>query len=213
MRSAISHVEGHASSKVGLCIYFVFAAICLHLSIILSYGQILSPARLSFGLAMVLYLPLISIIIVPALWRILWVPARYSRIYRQSSALQSEMRVTISSRGFTRDSDSDASLRASWNTFRYWREFRNIFLLVDAANDGEIEAINTAGLPGWQREQLRELLSGLLPKKSLQRARTRFAGLIPYRRRARQKALTERYANMPVRVTAISRRQWPGSLA
>jgi hypothetical protein len=165
IRSAISHVEGHTSSKVGMCIYVVLAAICLHLTIILTYGQIFSPPRLPFGLAAALYVPLVGIIAIPALWRIFWVPARYSRIYRKSPVLQSEMRVTITPRGFTRDSDSGEPLRTSWNSYRCWREFREVILLVELSNDWEFVAVNTGGPPDWRREELRELLNGLLPKR------------------------------------------------
>jgi hypothetical protein len=165
VRSAISHVEGHTSSKVGLCIYFVLAAICLHLTIMLTYGQIFSPLRLPFGQALALYVPLVGIITVPALWRIFWVPGRYSRIYRQCPALQSEMRVTITARAFTRDSDFEEPFRTSWDSYRYWREFREVILLVETSNDWEFAAVNTVGLPDWQREELRELLNVLLPKR------------------------------------------------
>jgi hypothetical protein len=165
VRSALSHVEGHTSSKVGLCIYFALAAICLHLTIMLTYGQIFSPLRLPLGPASALYVLLVGIITIPALWRIFWVPGRYSRIYRQSPALQSEMRVTITARGFTRDSDFGEPFRTSWDNYRYWREFREVFLLVETSNDWEFAAINTVELPDWRREELRELLNGLLPRR------------------------------------------------
>ncbi len=55
VRSAIAHVEDHLSSKVGLCIYFVLAAISLHLTLMLTYGQIFSSQRLPAGLALILY--------------------------------------------------------------------------------------------------------------------------------------------------------------
>ena len=165
VRAAMSHIEDHTSSKVGMCIYFVLAAICLHLIIMLTYGQIFSPLRLPLGLATTLYIPVIGLIVIPAFWRIFWVPCRYSRIYRQNPAFQSEIRVTITSRGFTRDSDFGEPLRTSWDNYRYWREFRGVFLLVDVTNDWQVEAVNTIQLPDWRREELRELLNGFLPRK------------------------------------------------
>lgn len=165
VRSAVSHVEGHTSSKVGLCIYLLLATICLHLTLGLTYGLIASPEQIPMGVALVLYLPLIGLIIIPAFWRIYLVPRRYSRIYRLDSILQSEMRVTITSRGFTRDSDFGEPLRTSWSNYRYSREFHNVILLVEAANDWELTAVSTIELPDWQREELRDILSSVLPQK------------------------------------------------
>jgi hypothetical protein len=165
VRSAVSHVEGHRSSKVGLCIYLMLAALCLHLIIMLTYGQMHSPDRMRPGFAFVLYIPLLCLITVPALWRIYWVPRRYSRIYRMDPVLQSEMRVTVTSRGYTRDSDFGEPLRTSWSNYRYWREFKNVILLVEAANDWEITSLNTSNLLDWQREELRDTLSAALSHK------------------------------------------------
>jgi len=143
----------------------VLAAICLHLTIMLTYGQIFSPLRLPLGLAFALYIPLVGIITIPAIWRMFWVPRRYSQIYRQTPALQSEMRVTITTRGFTQDSHFGEPLRTNWEKYRYWREFREMILLVENSNDWEFAAVNTVGLPDWQREELRDLLNGFLPKR------------------------------------------------
>jgi len=103
--------------------------------------------------------------IIPAFWRIYWVPRRYSRVYRSDSILQSEMRVTITSRGFTRDSDFGEPFRTSWNSYRYSREFNNVVLLVDAVNDWELTVVSTAKLPDWQHQELRDILRAALPEK------------------------------------------------
>jgi len=163
--SATSHVKGHTSSKVGLCIYFILSAMCLHLLIMLTYSQITSTERLPLRLALALYLPFIGLIVVPALWHIVWVPRRFARNYRKSQVLQSEMRVAFSTRGFSRDADFGEPVRTGWERYRYWREFHDIILLVESSNDWEFTPISMKGLQDWQRENLRELMSGILPKK------------------------------------------------
>jgi hypothetical protein len=117
------------------------------------------------GFALALYIPLIGLIIIPAFWRIYLVPRRYSRIYRRDPILQSEMRVTVTSRGFTRDSDFGEPLRTSWSNYSCWREFHNVILLVEAANNWELTAVSTIGLFDWQRDELRDVLSSVLPRK------------------------------------------------
>jgi len=74
------------------------------------------------------------------------------------------MRVTVTSRGFTRDSQFGEPLRTNWSQYRYWREFRNVFLLVDAANDWELTVLSTVELPDWQREEVRVILASVLPR-------------------------------------------------
>lgn len=166
VRSAKSHVEGHTSSKVGLCIYLFLAVLCLHLILMLTYGQIqYSAERMSIGFALALYIPLIGLIVIPAFWRIYLVPRPYSRIYRLDPVLQSEMRVTVTSRGFTRDCDFGEPLRTNWSQYRYWREFHNVILLVEAANDWALTAVSIAELLDWQRDELRDILTAALPQK------------------------------------------------
>jgi hypothetical protein len=75
------------------------------------------------------------------------------------------MRVTVTTRSFTRDSDFEEPLRTSWENYGYWREFQNVILLVEAANDWEFAALNIVELPDWQRQEVRDLLNEFLPKR------------------------------------------------
>ncbi len=71
----------------------------------------------------------------------------------------------ITERGYAQDCNVGEPMRKSWNDYQCWREFRDVILLIDVANNWEFTAINTVGLPDWRRDQLRELLSCFLPKK------------------------------------------------
>jgi hypothetical protein len=71
----------------------------------------------------------------------------------------------ITAGGFAQDSDYGVPLRTTWNNYQYWSEFGSFLLLVRASNYKEFEILNTTEIPDWQRQQLREILTLVLPKK------------------------------------------------
>ncbi len=92
-----------------------------------------------------------------------WMPMLQRRRYRKDPAMQGQFTVNITSESISTQNTAGTSSKTGWNIYDYWREGKDIILLV--FHSGAYFLISLASLSEPQRDELRGLLATALPKK------------------------------------------------
>lgn len=85
------------------------------------------------------------------------------RMYERDPTMQGEFTVNVSPQSMTIRNTAGTSFTSGWNVYEYWREGKNVIVL--ALRSGAYTTLNIAGLSDVQRNELRGILSGALPKR------------------------------------------------
>ncbi len=90
-------------------------------------------------------------------------PMLLRRRYRKDPSMQGLFTVNITPESISTENTAGASGRAGWNIYDYWREGKDIILLV--FHSGAYLLVSLAGLSDAQQDELRGILTAALPKK------------------------------------------------
>jgi hypothetical protein len=90
-------------------------------------------------------------------------PKGLKRAYRSDPMMQGEFTVKITPDSFESANTSGSSTRTAWNNYQYWREGKNVIILVNFA--GTYFILGLANLAELQRTELRGILGAVLPQR------------------------------------------------
>jgi hypothetical protein len=90
-------------------------------------------------------------------------PLRARRQYRKDPFLQGQSTVDLNAQWISIRNSAGASSQHVWNLYLYWRERKNLIVLVRPSR--EFLILNLAALSDPQRTQLRSILAAALPQK------------------------------------------------
>lgn len=90
-------------------------------------------------------------------------PAAVRRRYRKDPTMQGEFTVNITPQSITTRNTAGTSTQSGWNLYEFWREDKDIVILVMIS--GDYFTLSLAGLSEPQRGELRGILAQALPKK------------------------------------------------
>jgi hypothetical protein len=85
------------------------------------------------------------------------------RLYRKDPLMQGQFTVNITPESFSTQNTVGSSTKSGWNIYDYWREGKDIILLV--LHSGAYFLLSLANLSDAQRSELRGILTSTLPKK------------------------------------------------
>ena len=139
---------------------FISVVIELVARMFVSGGEFTSSSSLS-GVNSELIFIVLVIAFASAWW--LYLPWQIKRQYRRNPAFQSEITVCFTPALFSLKAAIGTSSETVWSVYKSWREGDRLVLLMYHSNIYQV--INTSGLSEEQREELRDILSSVLPKK------------------------------------------------
>jgi hypothetical protein len=90
-------------------------------------------------------------------------PMRSRRSYQKDPSMQGQFTVNITPASISTQNAVGTSSQTGWNIYEYWREGKNVIVLVFLS--GTYFILSQAGLSDPQRNELRGILSVALPKK------------------------------------------------
>jgi hypothetical protein len=90
-------------------------------------------------------------------------PKALRRMYGRDPTMQGEFTVNVSAQSIAIRNTAGSSFTSGWNVYEYWREGKNLIVL--ALCSGAYTTLNISGLSDVQRNELRGILSGALPKR------------------------------------------------
>ncbi len=90
-------------------------------------------------------------------------PMLLRRRYRKDPSMQGQFTVDITPESIGTQNTAGTSGRTGWNIYDYWREGKDIILLV--FHSGAYLLLSVADLSEAQRDELRGILAATLPKK------------------------------------------------
>jgi hypothetical protein len=104
--------------------------------------------------------------LIAAFWIILifvWPRMRLRRIYRNSPALQGAVTVQATLDSFSAQTSTGSVSRTSWGDIKSWHEGNGLMLLIHPTKVYQV--INVRDLSEPQRDELRGILTSVLPRK------------------------------------------------
>jgi hypothetical protein len=90
-------------------------------------------------------------------------PVSWRRSYRNDPLMQGEFAASIMPDFISIRNSVGTSSRSGWSIFEYWREKKDVILLV--FRTGEFSILGPTGLSEAQRDELRAILTVALPKR------------------------------------------------
>jgi hypothetical protein len=84
-------------------------------------------------------------------------------VYRKEPSLHGQITVNITPESISTENTVGISTKTGWNIYDYWREGKGMILLVFHSRTYFL--IGLAGLSDVQRDELRGILTAVLPKK------------------------------------------------
>ena len=108
--------------------------------------------------------PLVAVIAVWGFLLLYWLPNATRRQYRKDTNSHGIVTVSLDGDAFAFQSSVGTSFRAGWNAFKDWREKDGLVVLQYPA--GTFQFLNVARLSEEELQELRDILSSALPRKS-----------------------------------------------
>jgi hypothetical protein len=88
---------------------------------------------------------------------------RARRLYRDDPQMQGQFKVNVNSQSISTENSAGSSSTCAWNIYDYWREGRDVIILV--FRSGTYFILGLSGLSETQRAELRGILTAALPRK------------------------------------------------
>jgi hypothetical protein len=107
--------------------------------------------------------PLVAVIAVWGFLLLYWLPNATRRQYRKDTNSHGIVTVALDGDSFAFQSSVGISLRAGWNAFKDWREKDGLVVLQYPA--GTFQFLNVARLSEAELQELRDILTVVLPRK------------------------------------------------
>jgi hypothetical protein len=85
------------------------------------------------------------------------------RSYRKDPSMQGQFTVSISPDSIHLENTAGASANSAWNLYSFWREKKDIIVLI--SHSGAYSILSLAGLSNPQRDELRDILTGALARR------------------------------------------------